>query len=86
MVTPATGDNKKPRETVLQCAITHKLNQLSQQCKIFPDPQLPDKEQDAYFFFYHLTDFKNVIPALMYFLSGAWTGDICLGLKTVDIL
>lgn len=41
----------------------------TQQRKAFPDPRLPDKEQDA--FFDQLTDFKIAIPALMNFLTGA---------------
>lgn len=72
MVTLATGDNKKPGETVLQCAITREINQTLNNARHSPIPRLPDKEQDA--FFDKLSDFRIAIPALMNFLYWSLNG------------
>lgn len=69
MITLATGDNKNPRDTVLQCAITRELNQTINNARHSLIPGFPIRSKMR--FFDQLTDFKIAIPALMNFPTGA---------------
>lgn len=83
MVTLATGDSKKPRDSFTMCNYgTDKLN--PQQSQAFPDPWLQDFDKEQAAFLGQFTVFKIEIPVLMNSLTVAWMEDFCLSLMKAE--